>query len=222
MQFLTLGLVYDIVFVLLVLAVAWGGMRRGFVSGLLNLGGCVAGIIGGVLGTRQWAQQIYADYLGVAVGERVKETVARYGDDTAAALAELLFLPQELQKDLIDIVNDAADDMVPRIVNVLEPVLLPIVQALLFIVICLVVYVAVHILERALRSINRLPLVGSVNKMFGFALGFVAGILDCWLLSMLLWAASAIAMGRLPFLTGEVLSHSVIYTFMANFNPFAV
>lgn len=216
------GIVYDAVFVLLVLAVAYGGMRRGFVSGLLRLGGSVVGIIAGVAGVRQWAEQLYVDHLGVAIGERIRDTVTEYGDGAAEALAELPFLPEALQRELISIVNGAADDMVPRIVNALQPVFLPIIQAMLFLVICLLVHAAARILERALRSINYLPVLGSLNKMLGFALGFVAGLLDCWLLAMALWAGSAAAMGRLPFLTQEMLSHSALYGLFANFNPFAV
>ncbi len=216
------GIVYDVIFVLLVLAVAYTGMRRGFVSGLLNLGGSIAGIIGGVLGARQWAPQIYANYLGERIGERVRQAVAEYGADAAGAVEAIPFLPQEIKGELVSIVDGAAEDMVPRIVRLLEPVVLPIVQGLLFLIICLVVYTAVRILARALRSINSLPVLGQVNKIFGFALGFVTGILDCWLLAMLLWAASGIAMGRLPFVTQEVLAHSYIYTFLGNFNPFTV
>lgn len=217
-----LGIVYDVLFVLLLIAVAYGGMRRGFVSGLLRLGGSIVGIIAGVAGVRQWAEQLYVDHLGVVIGERIRDTVAEYGEGAAEALAGLPFLPAPVQKELISIVNGAAGDMVPRIVNVLQPVFLPIIQALLFLVICLLVHAAARILERALRSINYLPVLGQVNKMFGFALGFVAGVLDCWLLAMALWAGSAVAMGRLPFLTQEALSHSILYTFLASFNPFAV
>lgn len=54
-----IGIVYDVIFLLLVLGAAETGRRRGFASGLVSLIGSVAGIIGGTYGTRVWAGGIY-------------------------------------------------------------------------------------------------------------------------------------------------------------------
>ena len=50
-----IGIVYDVIFLLLVLGAAEAGRRRGFASGLVSFIGSVAGIIGGTYGTRVWA-----------------------------------------------------------------------------------------------------------------------------------------------------------------------
>ena len=57
-----IGIVYDVIFLLLVLGAAETGRRRGFASGLVSLIGSVAGIIGGTYGTRVWAGGIYDKY----------------------------------------------------------------------------------------------------------------------------------------------------------------
>ena len=58
-----IGIVYDVIFLLLVLGAAEAGRRRGFASGLVSFIGSVAGIIGGTYGTRVWAGGFYDKYL---------------------------------------------------------------------------------------------------------------------------------------------------------------
>lgn len=215
------GLVLDLIFLALLLWAAVRGARQGLVSGLLRLAGSVAGIIGGVWATRAWALPLYQNYIGVAAGERLTAALADYGDDLTAALQSLAFLPHSVYEMLENILLTATGDAVPQLVNALEPVILPLVQALLFIVVCVVVRLLMRLLVRLFRHLNDVPLLGDVNKALGFAFGTVAGILDCWLLSVGLWLAAAATGGSAPWLTVDTLSLSAVYRLLAHVNPFA-
>ena len=68
-----IGIVYDVIFLLLVLGAAETGRRRGFASGLVSLIGSVAGIIGGTYGTRVWAGGIYDKYVASHVTDVVAD-----------------------------------------------------------------------------------------------------------------------------------------------------
>ena len=92
----------------------------------------------------------------------------------------------------------------------------------MFLVLLFAVRLAVRLVARALRGVNMLPVLGEFNKILGFAFGFVNGLLDCWLLMLALWICSSLAAQRAPFLAPDMLAQSRIYTFLANFNPFAV
>lgn len=221
MQFSVPGLVLDLIFLALLVWAAVQGARQGLVSGVLRLVGSVAGIIGGVWAARAWALPLYRNYVGVAAGERLTAALADYGDDLNAALQSLSFLPHSVYELLENILQTAADDAVPQLVNALEPVILPLVQALVLIVVCVALRLLARLLVRLFRHLNDIPLLGEVNKALGFAFGAVAGVLDCWLLSIGLWLAGAVTGGSVPWLTAETLDLSAVYRLLAHVNPFA-
>ena len=205
-----IGIVYDVIFLLLVLGAAEAGRRRGFASGLVSLIGSVAGIIGGTYGTR----------VASHVTDVVADTLEKTGGDLAQAIHALTFLPQSIQQKLIDTVSAASSNAVPQVVNALEPLFLPVIQAVVFLSVWIVVRVLCRMLGRVLRGINAIPLIGGLNRILGFAFGFVSGLLNCWIWSILLWVAANLTGGKLEFLTTATLNRSVIYGLLANLNPF--
>ena len=202
-----IGIVYDVIFLLLVLGAAEAGRRRGFASGLVSLIGSVAGIIGGTYGTRVWAGGIYDKYVASHVTDVVADTLEKTGGDLA-------------QQKLIDTVSAASSNAVPQVVNALEPLFLPVIQAVVFLSVWIVVRVLCRMLGRVLRGINAIPLIGGLNRILGFAFGFVSGLLNCWIWSILLWVAANLTGGKLEFLTTATLNRSVISGLLANLNPF--
>lgn len=221
------GMIYDIALAALLLVVAFTGMRRGFASGFIRLAGSVAGIIGAVFVTREWAPALYAKYIGPVVSERVAEAVAEQSA-AAPALVEqnLAFLPQATRESIAALLEAAASGesaaLVQGVVNALEPLLLPLLQAVLFLAAVAVIKLVFGLLERLFRHLNGVPLLGTVNKIFGFCFGFVTGTLDCWIACILLWLAATLTAGSISFLNGGVLSQSLLYGFFSNFNPFIV
>lgn len=215
-----IGIVYDVIFLLLVLGAAEAGRRRGFASGLVSLIGSVAGIIGGTYGTRVWAGGIYDKYVASHVTDVVADTLEKTGGDLAQAIHALTFLPQSIQQKLINTVSAASSNAVPQVLNALEPLFLPVIQAVVFLSVWIVVRVLCRMLGRVLRGINAIPLIGGLNRILGFAFGFVSGLLNCWIWSILLWVAANLTGGKLEFLTTATLNRSVIYGLLANLNPF--
>ena len=128
----------------------------------------------------------------------------------------MLFRSQKL----IDTVSAASSNAVPQVVNALEPLFLPVIQAVVFLSVWIVVRVLCRMLGRVLRGINAIPLIGGLNRILGFAFGFVSGLLNCWIWSILLWVAANLTGGKLEFLTTATLNRSVIYGLLANLNPF--
>lgn len=186
----------------------------------MSLIGSVAGIIGGTYGTRVWAGGIYDKYVASHVTDVVADTLEKTGGDLAQAIHALTFLPQSIQQKLIDTVSAASSNAVPQVVNALEPLFLPVIQAVVFLSVWIVVRVLCRMLGRVLRGINAIPLIGGLNRILGFAFGFVSGLLNCWIWSILLWVAANLTGGKLEFLTTATLNRSVIYGLLANLNPF--
>lgn len=162
-----IGIVYDVIFLLLVLGAAEAGRRRGFASGLVSLIGSVAGIIGGTYGTRVWAGGIYDKYVASHVTDVVADTLEKTGGDLAQAIHALTFLPQSIQQKLIDTVSAASSNAVPQVVNALEPLFLPVIQAVVFLSVWIVVRVLCRMLGRGAARHQRHPAHRWTESHFG-------------------------------------------------------
>ncbi|MDD6320380.1 MAG: CvpA family protein [Oscillospiraceae bacterium] len=217
-----IGLIYDLIFLVLLLGGAILGKRRGFLSGLVGLVGSVAGILAGVYASRNWASSLYYDHIGVTIGETVTKSMAETGGDLAAAINSISFLPDAVREKLTTALTNLTAAAVPQIVNALAPVLLPMLQAVFFLLVWVAARALFHLLARWLRGINALPLVGTVNKVLGFALGFVSGTLNCWILSLALWLIATVSGGKLEVLNFSVLQSSALYRLLETLNPFVV
>lgn len=222
MDYSITGLLYDLLFVVVLFLAASSGWRRGFVSSLTLLIGSVAGIFGAVFVARSAGPVIYNEYVGASIAEKVSAALAESGGDAAAAVQGLTFLPQSIRDTLVNTMTEITGEATPHVIDVLEPIILPLIQVILFLVVCIVVRWLFRALAWALRGCNAIPLVGSLNRVLGLALGLVSGALNCWLLSLGLWLAGMLANGQVEILSGSVLGQSFIYSLLSGLNPFTV
>lgn len=222
MNYSITGLLYDILFIVVLMLAASSGWRRGFVSSLMLLIGGVAGIFGAVFVSRTAGPLIYNDYVGAIIAEKVSVALAESGGDVAAAVQALTFLPESIRDTLVNTMTEITGEATPHVIEVLEPIVLPLIQVILFLVVCLVVRWLFRALAWALRGCNSIPLVGSLNRVLGLALGVVYGALNCWLLSLGLWLLGMLTNGQVEILRSSVLGQSFIYSLLSGLNPFTV
>lgn len=219
MQFST-GLIYDLIFLVILVLSAVLGARKGFLASLFSFVGTVLGVVGAVYATREFSLMFYVNYLGAAIGKKVEEVLAASGGDLAAAVAELDFLPGTIREQVNGMLLTATGDLPTMVINALEPVLMPLIQAVVFIIVCLVIRFVFRLIAKLLKGVNHLPLLGSLNKTLGFGMGAAVGLADCWLLSLGLWLASHLTNGSVGLLSQAILTQSTAYNLLQMLNPF--
>ena len=222
MDYSITGLLYDLLFLVVLLLTASSGWRRGFLSSLMLLVGSVAGILGAVWVSRTAGPVIYNEYVGASIAEKVSTALAESGGDAAAAVQGLAFLPESVRQALVDTMTEITGEATPHVIEVLEPIVLPLIQVILFLVVCIVVRWLFRALAWALRGCNAIPLVGGLNRLLGLVFGALTGAVNCWLLSLGLWLAGMLANGQVEFLRASALGQSFIYSLLSGLNPFTV
>jgi uncharacterized membrane protein required for colicin V production len=223
----SIGLIYDILFVGILVIAALNGRRRGFLAGMFGLIGSVVAVLGAVWFSRTCAPALYENYLGAAIGDKVSQAVTEQGGSATALVQKYAaMLPQTWQDKLTAALENAVltqnDTITQQVVGMLEPLLVPFLQAILFLLAALVIRALFRLILRLLRGVNRVPLLGPLNQAMGFAFGLVTGTLDIWMLSILLWLIALASTGKLAWLNTSVLSGSMIYKALTNFNPFLI
>ena len=79
---------------------------------------------------------------------------------------------------------------------------------------------AVSFLVTVLGLVNKLPVVGAVNRWLGWTVGGIASLLDIYLVLCVVWALIVITGGNLTVLNDTVMSGSLYYKVFNVFNPF--
>jgi uncharacterized membrane protein required for colicin V production len=215
--------------VLLVLALIYA--RKGLVATLVQCFGTLASLIGARV-LADWASPIiFESFLAQGFYSRISTTITENGTVNLSDLAEKYagFLPQQLIDSVVQSVQGTVDGALSSnaaniadtvVTQVIEPLFTPVISIVLFFVAFAVFRMLVSLIVTALTNVNRLPVIGSVNRWLGFLVGLLAGSVDLFLILCALWAIMVITGGGLPYLNEAALQTSVFYKIFNTINPF--
>ncbi|MZJ17925.1 hypothetical protein GT577_17910, partial [Enterococcus durans] len=110
-----------------------------------------------------------------------------------------------------------ADTIVEK---VLQPLLTPVIMLVLFFVFYAVLRLLVSMLVTVLGLVNKLPVIGTVNRGLGWLTGGMTALLDLYLVLCVVWGLVVITGGNLNVLNDTVMHSSLYYKAFNVFNPF--
>lgn len=208
-----------LLFVVLLLAMG-RGFYRGFLGSVVDLAGDIGSAVAGAWLANAFGPAVYRSTVGYAVGERLSNEVHEYGSAIADVLDGMPYLPASLHGTLEQILNEAGEDMVPRLVAAMEPLLLPLVQGVMFLLVYAVLRIVLKPLARLLTKVNHLPLVGSLNTLLGALTGIVVGLVDDLILTTAAWVIGGLTDNAFALLSQQVMRQSYLFRFFAMIDPF--
>lgn len=221
------ALILDGVLLVILAMVVWWYARRGFMAGLMQFVGNIASLLGALFLSQKVAPLLFERFLRGGFITRMEEAIARDGTVDVAALLEQFagFLPEQVQQKIIqsadELLSAASPNLAQNLVaEVVEPLLTPIIAIVVFFVAFALCRFVVGFLVAVLTNMNKIPLVGGVNRLLGIGMGLLAGLVDLYILLCAVWAVMVITGGNLPFLNEQVLAGSRIYSVFAPLNPF--
>ena len=125
------------------------------------------------------------------------------------------------ERSISAVLNDNAALLADVIVQkVLAPLLTPVISLVLFFVAFALLRMLVSLLVTVLGLVNRLPVIGTVNRGLGYTVGALASLVDIYLVLCVVWAIIVITGGNLTVLNDTVMSSSLYYKAFNLFNPF--
>ena len=105
--------------------------------------------------------------------------------------------------------------------NVVAPLVMPLIGVVVFFAVFVLGRVVISLLAAIFSNVNRVPLVGGVNRGLGAVIGLVAGLINALMVLCIIWAVVVITGGSLPGLNDQALAGSRLYTFFSAYNPFS-
>ena len=193
----TPSLIWDLALIAVILFVMIRSVGRGFVSSFIHLLGLAAACIVAALLSGKAAAWLYDGYLAERLQTAVSDTL-RQKLQTFAELLDRI--------DPTDTITGAAGDA-------LRTVMVALLTMVAFLVIFLVAMVIVRALAKLTRNVNRVPVVGGVNRVLGGAEAFLL----CYLIGMAAAVLITFSENEWSWLNTAVVQKSTILNWFVQF-----
>ena len=200
-DFLTASLIWDAALAALILFVVIRSVRRGFVSSFIHLLGVAASCIVAALTAGKAAAWLYDGYLA----ERVEQSVSDSLREKLEAFAGLLD-----RIDPTDTISAAAGDAV-------RTMAVSLLTMVAFLIIFLLAMLIVRALVKLTRSVNRVPVVGGINRLLGGVLGAAEAFLLCYLIGMAATVLISFSENRWGWLNTAVVQKTYLLNWFIQF-----
>ncbi len=224
---ITPAILVDVILAAVLIVTVLVYMKKGFIAGLLSLVGNIVSLALAWVFSGRVSPAVFENFFKSGLTERTGEALQQQGLDGLHAVLDGLsrFLPQrfldEIEQSASGLFHSGAPDLAQRVVEeVVAPLVIPLITVVVFFVTFGLCRVLVALLVAALTNLNKIPLVGEVNRLLGVVIGLAAGLIYVLLGLCLLWAVIVITNGTLPGLNDAALSGSYLYRLFSAYNPF--
>ena len=223
--------IFDILCTVVWLVLAIRYAHKGFLAGVVQLTGNLISLFGARQFSGWAAGQVLERFFAGSFRDQIAANISAEGAVSLSGIAARYagFLPESLRGSIVEacecsicaVVNDNAVLLADVIVqNVLAPLLTPVISLVLFFVAFALLRMLVSLLVTVLGLVNRLPVIGTVNRGLGYTVGALASLVDIYLVLCVVWAIIVITGGNLTVLNDTVMSSSLYYKAFNLFNPF--
>ena len=222
----TPALILDIALIGVVVATVIHYARKGFVAGLIDVVGNLAAIALAWFVSGKVSPTVFENFFKSGLVEKTTQTLQQGSFSLESVLGGLEGLvPQSLMDSIMEsansVLNSQAPDLAQQVVEqIISPLVVPLITVVLFFATFLLCRVVIAFLVAVLTNLNKVPLLGGVNRTLGVVVGLVGGVLNALLLLCLIWAVIVITSNNLPVVNDSALSGSYFYSFFSAYNPF--
>ena len=205
--------------------------RKGFLSSIVQLVGNGLSLLGAHQLSAACAGWVFENLLAGGFRTQIAASLSAGGVVDLTAIAEKYagFLPAGFRASIVAacersidaVLADNAVVLADSIVEkVLQPLLTPVITLVLFFLLYALLRMLVSLIVTVMGLVNKLPVIGTVNRGLGWLVGAGTAMLDIYLVLCVVWAIIVITGGNLTVLNDTVMSSSLYYKAFNLFNPF--
>ena len=225
------SLIFDILCTVVWLVLMLYYARKGFLASIVKLVGNLLSLICAKQFAGATSGLVFDNFLAPNFHTQIVESLSADGIVDLSGIASRYagFLPESFRESIVDAceksistaLSNNADALASIIVeNILRPLITPVISLVLFFVAYALMRMVISMLVSVLGLVNRLPVIGTVNRWLGLSIGGFASLIDIYLVLCVLWAVIVITGGNLSVLNDTMMSSSIYYKVFNLFNPF--
>lgn len=205
--------------------------KNGFFASIIDLVGNIGSLIVAWYVSSTYSQHIFDTFLRNSLVTRSYNYLVQTAEniDIETALNSIIGKwPQEFvnavlsktEESLSVILTPTQESAVQLVDSFIGPIVVACISVVVFIICFFVLRLVCRVLSKILKGINSVPLLGTANKLAGFAAGIVIGGVNIILLSFLLSIIVIITGDNLSWLNSEIIAQSKILALTGMINPF--
>ena len=228
---LTTPQIIDIALLVIILISAVKCFIDGFATSVVKLVGNIAGLVAAWYLSKRWSPMIFENMFRENIVEKtykyiqdgtkalnVQELIEQFtGSVPASFVQEFAAKAEEVAAQITQPTMETAEKIVDVIVG---PAVTVIIMLVIFAITVTVCTIVASLLAKLFKVINKIPVLGFANRMGGFVVGVLTGIIYVILISCVLSIIAIITENSLTFLNIEVLNQSKILSLTGLVNPF--
>ena len=193
--------------------------HKGFLSSMVQLVGNLISLLGARQLSTACAGWVFEHMLAGGFRTQIAASLSAGGVVDLTGIAEKYagFLPASFRASIVAACERSigavlADNAVVLADTIVEKVMFCLFYALLRLLVSMLVTV--------LGLVNKLPVIGTMNRALGWIVGGGTALLDIYLVLCVLWGIIVVTGGNLNVLNDTVMSTSLYYKVFNLFNPF--
>ena len=228
---LTTPQIIDIALLVIILISAVKCFIDGFATSVVKLVGNIAGLVAAWYLSKRWSPMIFENMFRENIVEKtykyiqdgtkalnVQELIEQFtGSVPVSFVQEFAAKAEEVAAQITQPTMETAEKIVDAIVG---PAVTVIIMLVFFAIAVAVFTIVASLLAKIFKVINKIPVLGFANRMGGFVVGVLTGIIYVILISCVLSIIAIITENSLTFLNIEVLNQSKILSLTGLVNPF--
>ena len=233
-----MSIIYDLVIILILAACIFIGWKNGFVQSVARIISYIVALVAANILSYLLALFVYNTFLRGYFVNLVANKLASAAeglDPTLLLQNSLSAFPsflgnsvkmlfgENLADSIVVNVADGANAVAEPIVDAtIGPVAIMLLQFLFFLIVFFLLRFLLVKLCKSLSFINKIPLVGKVNKILGGVAGAVQGIIIVYIVCISVSFLVAVTNDSLSFLNSDVVSQTLLLDFFSRYNPVSI
>lgn len=236
------GILIDIILLAIVIIVAKLGAKQGFAKAVVGFASVVIAFVLAMALCKPVSNLVYESVAEPSLVEGISESIEEKIDKSApgqskkemlAAMKEYVDSLPGFVKDAVDTkdlsaaIDDAADkekagiDAISKEIcdATFRPIVVTLVSVFIFSIIFIIMGIVTKIVAKALKIVNKIPVLGTVNQLLGGVIGALKGIVIVLVIN---WAVTSIvgdSSSLFGFITPNVIDSSLIMKGIGLVNP---
>ena len=230
-----MNILLDLALGLCLLSILYTSWRRGFVASFIRLVGTAAGFLLASFLSGPVSERLYGSLLEERVEQYVGDTLLAPGSPLLEALAGLdqagsaaiqavsgflaqqgldFYSPQDagqMGTDILDRITQGGSDPAAAITQVaVKPLVMTVLETAIFFLLLFLTGILVRMAVRVGLGVNRIPLVGGMNRLAGLLCGAVYALLLGYVVSMGLLLLAGLGKNQWDHLNSDVLQETFL------------
>lgn len=227
----------DAITVVVIAIFAVASYRKGFLNTIVVLLGSIGAVVASLTYSQPIAELVYKNYLydkvAAMVAEHLDEFTAMDMQAFAVGMQELAeelpaFLSLAIKSELgryaeqwyQQILSGGSATITAAIANtIVAPIAIGLLRVIVFFVLFSVLMLLVKTVAKLLRTVNYLPLIGTLNVLLGGVLGALQGMLYMFVISAVLWFVLLASGGEFGPVTSDIIDQTILFRYFYGAGP---